>query len=269
MATAINPALKSGSRYADLKRRLWFLLGALIVYRIGTHIPVPGINSSVLQDLFRSQQDGRVKLAGVASAHQGLGVRHYIWASSPLRRYVDLVNQRQLIALALGELTSSVGAGARPGAEVHVFTPFGTLRYGDATLRLQVDRARFSVDVDAGDVWLDPAGKPAAPALKLKLLPEERKAIAQRVLSGPAAIRDGHNGLLYPPGNRGALIATLRRALGDAELRQRLAAAARRTVEERFRFSDRMRQELEVYDRVCSDPVFSATKSTKVRTRPS
>ena len=40
-----NPALKTGAKYADLKRRLWFLLGALVVYRIGTHIPVPGINA--------------------------------------------------------------------------------------------------------------------------------------------------------------------------------------------------------------------------------
>ena len=47
-----NPALKTGSKYADLKRRLWFLLGAMIVYRIGTHIPVPGINASVLDELF-------------------------------------------------------------------------------------------------------------------------------------------------------------------------------------------------------------------------
>ena len=53
--------------------------------------------------VFRSQQEGRVKLSGVASAHQGLGVQHYIWASSPLRRYVDLINQRQLIALTRGE----------------------------------------------------------------------------------------------------------------------------------------------------------------------
>lgn len=53
--------------------------------------------------VFRSQQDGRVKLAGVAAPHQGLGVSHYIWASSPLRRYVDLINQRQLIALIRGE----------------------------------------------------------------------------------------------------------------------------------------------------------------------
>ena len=53
--------------------------------------------------VFRSQQDGRVKLSGVASAHQGLGVAQYIWASSPLRRYVDLINQRQLVALIRGD----------------------------------------------------------------------------------------------------------------------------------------------------------------------
>ena len=51
MATA-NPALKRGDKYGDLKRRLWFLLGALVVYRIGTHIPVPGINPTVLEELF-------------------------------------------------------------------------------------------------------------------------------------------------------------------------------------------------------------------------
>ncbi len=35
--------------------------------------------------------------------HQGLGLAHYLWASSPLRRYSDLVNQRQLIAVVAGE----------------------------------------------------------------------------------------------------------------------------------------------------------------------
>ena len=66
MAT-INPALKTGTRYADLKRRLWFLLGALIVYRIGTHVPVPGINATVLDELFRSQQGGILGLFNVFS----------------------------------------------------------------------------------------------------------------------------------------------------------------------------------------------------------
>ena len=35
--------------------------------------------------------------------HQGLGLTHYLWASSPLRRYCDLVNQRQLLAVVAGE----------------------------------------------------------------------------------------------------------------------------------------------------------------------
>ena len=41
-------------------------------------------------------------MSTVPSAHEGLGVEAYAWSSSPLRRYADLVNQRQLIALARG-----------------------------------------------------------------------------------------------------------------------------------------------------------------------
>ncbi len=49
--------------------------------------------------VFRAQREGKVKLSTAGAPHQGLGVDRYIWASSPLRRYVDLINQRQLIAL--------------------------------------------------------------------------------------------------------------------------------------------------------------------------
>ncbi|MBS0319013.1 MAG: preprotein translocase subunit SecY [Proteobacteria bacterium] len=87
MATS-NPALKSGSKYADLKRRLWFLLGAMVVYRIGTHIPVPGINAQVLDDLFRGQQSGILGLFNVFSGGAlsrfsifALGIMPYISAS--------------------------------------------------------------------------------------------------------------------------------------------------------------------------------------------
>ena len=87
MATA-NPALKSGDKYSDLKRRLWFLLGALVVYRIGTHIPVPGINAQVLDQLFRGQQGGLLGLLNVFSGGAlarfsifALGIMPYISAS--------------------------------------------------------------------------------------------------------------------------------------------------------------------------------------------
>jgi len=49
--------------------------------------------------IYRVQAGGKVRMSTAASVHQGLGVSHYAWASSPLRRYVDLVNQWQLLAL--------------------------------------------------------------------------------------------------------------------------------------------------------------------------
>ncbi|GAO36938.1 ribonuclease II [Sulfuricella sp. T08] len=48
--------------------------------------------------IYRNQEGGKVRMSVSPGAHQGLGVTHYMWSSSPLRRYVDLVNQRQLIA---------------------------------------------------------------------------------------------------------------------------------------------------------------------------
>ena len=53
---------------------------------------VPGI--------YRAQANGKTRMTTAPDPHQGLGVDQYAWSTSPLRRYVDLVNQRQLIALA-------------------------------------------------------------------------------------------------------------------------------------------------------------------------
>ena len=53
--------------------------------------------------IYRSQQMGRVRMSTHPLPHQGLGVAQYMWSTSPLRRYVDLVNQRQLVAVARGE----------------------------------------------------------------------------------------------------------------------------------------------------------------------
>ena len=52
--------------------------------------------------IYRSQSMGRVRMSTSPAAHEGIGVAHYAWSTSPLRRYVDLVNQRQLIACAAG-----------------------------------------------------------------------------------------------------------------------------------------------------------------------
>ena len=53
--------------------------------------------------IYRTQNNGKVKMSTVAAPHQGLGVAQYMWSSSPLRRYIDLVNQRQIIQLLKNE----------------------------------------------------------------------------------------------------------------------------------------------------------------------
>jgi exoribonuclease-2 len=56
-----------------------------------------------LAAIYRAQAGGKTRMTTDPLPHQGLGVSHYTWTSSPLRRYVDLINQRQLIAHLRGE----------------------------------------------------------------------------------------------------------------------------------------------------------------------
>jgi preprotein translocase subunit SecY len=79
---------KSEARYGDLKRRVVFLILALIVYRLGTHVPVPGINPDALADLFRQNQNGILGMFNMFSGGAlerfsvfALGVIPYISAS--------------------------------------------------------------------------------------------------------------------------------------------------------------------------------------------
>jgi exoribonuclease-2 len=53
--------------------------------------------------IYRNQSQGKTRMATQPGPHQGLGVENYAWSSSPLRRYIDLVNQRQLLSLVREE----------------------------------------------------------------------------------------------------------------------------------------------------------------------
>ncbi|SDY48056.1 ribonuclease catalytic domain-containing protein [Nitrosomonas sp. Nm33] len=64
--------------------------------------------------IYRSQNGGKVKMSLSPAPHQGLGVAQYAWSSSPMRRYVDLINQRQLIAL----LTDAVPSYSKENDEL-------------------------------------------------------------------------------------------------------------------------------------------------------
>ncbi len=87
MATNAATIAKTG-KFGDLRRRLVFLLLALVVYRIGAHIPVPGINPDQLAALFQGQQGGILSLFNMFSGGAlsrftvfALGIMPYISAS--------------------------------------------------------------------------------------------------------------------------------------------------------------------------------------------
>ncbi|WP_321339767.1 preprotein translocase subunit SecY [Breoghania sp.] len=85
---ASNINFSAFSKATELKKRIWFTLGALLVYRLGTHIPMPGINPEALAQLFSQQQSGIIGMfnmfAGGAVGRMAifaLGIMPYISAS--------------------------------------------------------------------------------------------------------------------------------------------------------------------------------------------
>jgi len=88
VATSPAALARAGGKFGDLKRRLIFLLLALVVYRIGAHVPVPGIDPDQLSELFRGQQGGILGMFNLFSGGAlsrftvfALGIMPYISAS--------------------------------------------------------------------------------------------------------------------------------------------------------------------------------------------
>lgn len=67
---------------------------------------VPGI--------YRSQQTGRVRMSTHALPHESIGVPQYAWSTSPLRRYIDLINQGQILAAAQHGISARLVAPFKP-----------------------------------------------------------------------------------------------------------------------------------------------------------
>jgi preprotein translocase subunit SecY len=89
----------SAFRTADeLKKRIWFTLGALLVYRLGTYIPLPGIDPQALQAVFSQQQSGIIGMfnmfAGGAVGRMAifaLNIMPYITASIVIQLLTSVV----------------------------------------------------------------------------------------------------------------------------------------------------------------------------------
>src|SRR3989338_2643887 len=110
-------------KFGDLKRRLLFLLGALIVFRIGAHIPVPGIDPVALADLFKSQRGGILDMFNMFSG--GALSRFTIFALG-IMPYISASIIMQLMSVVSPTLEALKKEGESGRRKITQYTRYGT-----------------------------------------------------------------------------------------------------------------------------------------------
>ena len=123
MATSANQLAKSG-KFGDLRRRIIFLLLALVVYRIGAHIPVPGIDPVQLQQLFKGQSGGILNLFNMFSG--GALSRFTVFALG-IMPYISASIIMQLMTYVVPTLEALKKEGEAGRRKITQYTRYGTL----------------------------------------------------------------------------------------------------------------------------------------------
>ena len=123
MATAAQQPGRS-AKFGDLWRRLWFLAGALIVYRLGAHIPVPGIDPARLAELFQGQQGG---ILGVFNLFSGGALSRFTIFALGIMPYISASIIMQLLTVAVPSLEALKKEGEAGRRKITQYTRYGTL----------------------------------------------------------------------------------------------------------------------------------------------
>ncbi len=123
MAISANSTAKT-AKYGDLRRRLVFLLLALVVYRIGAHIPVPGIDPDQLKQLFNGQQGGILSLFNMFSG--GALSRFTVFALG-IMPYISASIVMQLLTYVLPAFEQLKKEGEAGRRKITQYTRFGAL----------------------------------------------------------------------------------------------------------------------------------------------
>ena len=108
----------------DLKKRLIFLLLALIVYRIGAHIPVPGIDPNELAKLFQSQQGG---ILGMFNMFSGGALKRFTVFALGIMPYISASIIVQLLTVVSPTLEQLKKEGESGRRKITQYTRYGTV----------------------------------------------------------------------------------------------------------------------------------------------
>jgi len=114
----------SGGKLSELKQRLLFLLGALLVFRIGAHIPVPGIDPNALAELFNQQKGSILDMFNMFS---GGALRRFSVFALGIMPYISASIIVQLLTKVSPHLEQLSKEGAAGKRKITQYTRMGTL----------------------------------------------------------------------------------------------------------------------------------------------
>jgi preprotein translocase subunit SecY len=132
----------------ELKKRLWFTLGALLVYRLGTYIPLPGINPEALAELVRQNQSG---ILGVFNMFAGGAVERMAIFALNIMPYISASIIVQLLTSVSPHLEQLKKEGESGRKQINQYTRYGTV------LLATIQGYAIAVGLEAsGNVVTDP-----------------------------------------------------------------------------------------------------------------
>ena len=121
---AANLNFSAFSKAEDLKKRIWFTLGALLVYRLGTYIPLPGINPAAFSQAFQGQAGG---ILGVFNMFSGGAVARMAIFALGIMPYISASIIIQLMTSVVPSLEQLKKEGEQGRKVINQYTRYGTV----------------------------------------------------------------------------------------------------------------------------------------------
>lgn len=121
---AANLNMSSFSKATELKKRIWFTLGALIVYRLGTYIPVPGVDATVMGQLLAQHQGG---ILGMFDMFTGGALGRMTVFALNIMPYISASIIIQLLSTALPSMEAMKKEGEAGRKKLNQYTRYLTV----------------------------------------------------------------------------------------------------------------------------------------------
>jgi preprotein translocase subunit SecY len=122
LAASIN--LSAFAKASELKSRIWFTLGALVIYRLGTYIPIPGIDPAILQDVFSRNAGG---ILGMFDMFSGGALGRMTVFALNIMPYISASIIIQLLTAVSPTLEVLKKEGESGRKKLNQYTRFGTV----------------------------------------------------------------------------------------------------------------------------------------------